>query len=142
MIPDFVPGYIPLDDNNSTNTDIDVSINSTVIPDFIPGFIPGLDFNSSTDPTCYNTIRGLSDNFLTQSEIVMQIFRNSGKDYNDFGRFNDCTANVDFKYYMATIMKKFPIPISFGLCLPKECSLADLDEFKPFLLKVVNAVLP
>ena len=30
-----------------------MSINSTVIPDFIPGFIPGLDFNSSTGSEGY-----------------------------------------------------------------------------------------
>ena len=43
---------------------------------------------------------------------------------------------------MATILNKFPIPMSLGICLPKECSLNDLDEFKPFLLKVINGVLP
>jgi hypothetical protein len=43
---------------------------------------------------------------------------------------------------MSTIMNKFPIPMSMGLCLPKECTLDDLQEFKPFLLKVVNGVLP
>ena len=32
--------------------------------------------------------------------------------------------------------------MSLGICLPKECSLTDLDEFKPFLLKVINGVLP
>ena len=72
----------------------------------------------------------------------MHIVRNSGKDYNDYGRYDDCVEEDGFNFYMATILHRFPIPMSTGLCLPKQCSLSDLEEFKPFLLKVVNGVLP
>lgn len=43
---------------------------------------------------------------------------------------------------MVTVLKKFPIPFTMGLCLPEQCQLADLDEFKPFLTKAINGALP
>ena len=43
---------------------------------------------------------------------------------------------------MITVLKKFPIPFTMGLCLPKECQIADLNEFKPFLTKAINNALP
>lgn len=47
-----------------------------------------------------------------------------------------------FNYFMITVLKKFPIPFTMGLCLPSECKLADLQEFKPFMTKAINAALP
>lgn len=43
---------------------------------------------------------------------------------------------------MITLLKKFPIPFTLGLCLPVECQLEDLEEFKPFLTKAINGALP
>ena len=60
----------------------------------------------------------LTNNFISQSDTVLHIFRNSGKDYNDFGRYEDCETVHNFNYYMATVLKKFPIPMALGLCLP------------------------
>jgi len=107
-----VPDFDENDPETEVTTDIpaETGINSTVIPDFVPGFIPEKNSttvtviakDNSTTPTpapavetesCYNTLKGLSNNFLSQGEIVLQIIRNSGKDYNDFGRFGDCTEN-------------------------------------------------
>ena len=84
----------------------------------------------------------LSNNFLTYNDTVLSIFRNSGKDYNDFGRFEDCKEIRHFNYYMLAILNKFPVPFGIGLCVPKECTIDDLNEFKPFLTKVVNSALP
>ena len=32
----------------------------------------------------------LTNNFMSYNDTVMHIFRNSGKDYNDYGRYEDC----------------------------------------------------
>jgi hypothetical protein len=45
-------------------------------------------------------------------------------------------------YYMLAILDKFPVPLAVGLCLPKECTLSDVEGFKPTLLKGIKAVLP
>ena len=71
---------------------------------------------------CYKTLKGLTNHFLSQSEMFMHVVRNSGKDYNDYGRYEDCMEKDDFKFYMATILQRFHIPMSIGLCLPKECT--------------------
>ena len=84
----------------------------------------------------------LSNNFLKYNDTVISIFRNSGKDYNDFGRFEDCKLIHHFNYFMLAILDKFPIPFGIGLCLPVQCTIDDLNEFKPFLTEAVNGVLP
>ena len=61
---------------------------------------------------------GVSNNFISQSDMAFHIFRNSGKDINDFGRYSECIENENFSYYMATVLEKFPVPMSMGLCLP------------------------
>ena len=45
-------------------------------------------------------------------------------------------------YFLVSILDKFPVPMAVGLCLPQECSLADVNEFKPTLLKAIQAALP
>ena len=45
-------------------------------------------------------------------------------------------------YYMLAILEKFPVPLAVGLCLPKECTLSDVEGFKPTLLKGIKSVLP
>lgn len=45
-------------------------------------------------------------------------------------------------YYLVTVLDKFPIPMAIGLCLPKECTLADVEGFKPTLLKGIQAAMP
>lgn len=85
----------------------------------------------------------LTNNFISESDTVLHMVRNSGKDYNDYGRYTDCLSIHDeFNYYIATVLYKFPIPLTLGLCLPKVCTISDLNEFKPFLLQAINAALP
>jgi len=91
---------------------------------------------------CVRTLVDLTNNFMSYNDIVMHIFRNSGKDYNDFGRFEDCQQIHEFNYFMVTVLKKFPIPFTMGLCLPKQCQVDDLNDFKPFLAKAINAAVP
>ena len=91
---------------------------------------------------CVRTLMDLTNNFLSYNNTLMHIFRNSGKDYNDFGRYEDCNEIHHFNYFMVTVLKKFPIPFTMGLCLPAECQLEDLNEFKPFMTKAINAALP
>jgi len=39
---------------------------------------------------CVSTLMDLTNNFMSYNDTVIHIFRNSGKDYNDFGRYEDC----------------------------------------------------
>lgn len=64
-------------------------------------------------------------NFLSQNETLYIMFRYSGKDYNDLGRYEDCNKNPDFNYILATIEKGLPVNINLGLCMPKECKAKD-----------------
>ena len=72
------------------------------------------------------------------------MFRNSGKDYNDFGRMDDCEADPQFDYLLGSVTtaKLFPIPVSMGLCLPTVCNEANLNEIKPYFMKAINNQLP
>ena len=60
----------------------------------------------------------LSNNFIKYNDTVLHIFRNSGKDYNDYGRYEDCINIHNFNYFMMIIKDRFPIPLTLGLCLP------------------------
>lgn len=91
---------------------------------------------------CTQVFMDLTNNFITYSDTVLHIFRNSGKDYNDFGRYQDCESIHHFNFYMATVLKRWPIPMVIGLCLPRECTIEDLNEFKPFLVSAVNGAVP
>jgi len=92
--------------------------------------------------SCVQVLMELSTNFIRNNDEFLHVFRNSGKDYNDYGRFSDCTEIHNFNYYIATVLHKFPIPFTLGMCLPAQCSMDDLNEFKPFLVKVVNSMIP
>lgn len=56
------------------------------------------------------------------------MYRNSGKDYNDLGRFEDCSNTDDeFRYILATIPDVFPVPMSLGICVPSVCTVQDFN---------------
>ena len=78
-----------------------------------------------------------SNYFLVNSDSVLHVIRNSGHDYNDFGRYQDCVELHKMNYYLVSVLDKFPVPMSMGLCLPRVCSIEDVENFKPFLLKGV-----
>jgi len=65
---------------------------------------------------------------------------NSGKDYNDFGRFEECDQTPDFNYLLAYVSNdsKLPIPVSLGLCVPSVCKQADMNDLKPYLVPALN----
>lgn len=55
------------------------------------------DFENQMDPIakdeaseCVSVLMDITNNFMSYNDTVMHIFRNSGKDYNDFGRYEDC----------------------------------------------------
>lgn len=55
------------------------------------------------------------------------MFRNSGKDYNDLGRYDDCSANTNYRYLLASISKGLPISMNLGLCVPSICTAKDFN---------------
>lgn len=75
-------------------------------------------------------------------DTIENIIRNSGKDYNDFGRYEDCLNITDYYYILVTMPKAFPIPISIGLCLPNKCTKKDVENFKPYMLDFINGAIP
>ena len=76
--------------------------------------VPEIDPNMA----CSDVLVELTNNFMKYSDTTLHIFRNSGKDYNDYGRYEDCTEIHNFNYFMATVLHKFPIPFTLGICLP------------------------
>ena len=70
------------------------------------------------------------------------IFELSGKDYNDYGRYEQCLNTEGLTYFLITIPKFWSIPISLGLCLPDVCRIDDLEDFKMSIVDSVNAAVP
>lgn len=75
---------------------------------------------------------------------MMQIFRNSGKDYNDFGRFKECQESEEFNYILAYLSPptQFTNPLAVGLCVPQACKVEDLNAFKQYIIPAVNSIIP
>jgi hypothetical protein len=70
-------------------------------------------------------------------------YRNSGKDYNDFGRFKDCKDHPDYQYFLITCKEdrcggKFPTSVSMGICAPADCSEEELRAIIPEVLPAIN----
>jgi len=83
----------------------------------------------------------MTNYFITNADIIKNMYHKSGKDYNDFGRYHECDASPDFNYLIAYVSseKKLPIPISLGLCVPTVCKIADLNELKPYIMSAINS---
>ena len=86
----------------------------------------------------------MTNEFITNKETIYKIYRNSGKDYNDFGKFDECEALADQNYMLATVDPKKGLsnPLSIGLCMPTVCREADLNAIKPYFMPVLNDYLP
>lgn len=99
------------------------------------------DTNSKIeDNACANTLRNYTSFFLANADPLLHIFRNSGKDYNDFGRYKDCITNPEqeMRYFLLAVLDKYPFPLSVGLCLPAVCELLDIEGFKSHLVSGLN----
>lgn len=92
--------------------------------------------------TCTRVLQNLTNYFLENDEVVAQIFRNSGKDYNDLGRYEDCLNLSGFRYILATVPKAFPIPMALGMCVPDVCTVQDFNGFKVYLVQAINLLIP
>lgn len=75
--------------------------------------------------------------------MILQIIRNSGRDYNDFGRFQDCLNLEGFDYLLAitSFSRAINNPLSIGFCVPNVCKETDLNSFKPYIIPAINTQL-
>ena len=77
-------------------------------------------------------------------ELFFNMYRYSGKDYNDFGRYKSCIKSADKYNYLLLKCKedrcsnRFPVDVSIGLCVPAQCSIADLQIILPYVLPYLN----
>ena len=46
--------------------------------------------NDQLEKDCYTLLQDLVNYFLKYNRTMLKIFRDSGRDYNDFGRYRDC----------------------------------------------------
>ena len=65
----------------------------------------------------------LTNYFLEYNQTLEVMYRNSGKDYNDLGRYDHCVSLPHYKYILATIPKALPISLNLGLCVPNNCTV-------------------
>lgn len=49
---------------------------------------------------------------------------------------------TDYYYVLVSVPKVFPIPMSLGVCSPKNCSIRDFNYFKPYMVKFINGAIP
>ena len=115
-------------------------------PDLLNTFISFQQTSETTTGTsCTDVLMMYSNHFISQADPVIHIIRNSGKDYNDYGRYRDCldTSHQQMNYFLVSILDRFPVPLSIGLCLPHPCSVEDLESSKPTLfLPFIQSTLP
>ena len=77
---------------------------------------------------------------------MAEVFRNSGKDYNDFGRYKQCKNKEGFVYYLLTCKddgkcsEKFLTTMSIGLCVPEQCAVEDIESILPEFLYMINSI--
>jgi hypothetical protein len=103
----------------------------------------GLVLTAGTDDTsCVRVLQNLTNYFLSNNDTVERIIRNSGKDYNDLGRYYDCIETKGFRYILATVPHALPIPVSVGMCVPQVCTVQDFNNFKVYLVQAANSILP
>jgi len=76
-----------------------------------------------TGTSCVHMLQNLTNYFLANNETVERILRNSGKDYNDLGRYYDCLNTTGFRYILASVPHALPIGISVGMCIPEVCTV-------------------
>jgi hypothetical protein len=84
----------------------------------------------------------MSNYFLSYGDDIMRMFRLSGKDYNDLGRYQDCLELEGYHYVLGSVENKFPIPLTLGMCVPIECSSTEFYTFSPWIVKAVNRAIP
>lgn len=87
-----------------------------------------------TGTSCVHVLQNLTNYFLVNNETVERIIRNSGKDYNDLGRYYDCLNATGFRYILATVPRALPIGISVGMCVPEVCTVQDFNNFKSYIV--------
>ena len=89
---------------------------------------------------CITLLQDYCNNFITNMESLYKIYRNSGKDYNDYGRFEECELSPDQNYLLITVdpNRKLSNPLSIGLCMPTVCKEADLNAIKPYFMPIIN----
>ena len=92
--------------------------------------------------SCLHLLQNLTNYFLENNRTVERILRNSGKDYNDLGRYEDCYSTDGFRYILATVPRAFPIPMSVGLCVPDACTVQDFNNFKGYMVDAINSLIP
>jgi hypothetical protein len=48
---------------------------------------------------------------VENNDTLFMMYRNSGKDYNDYGRFEDCENHENYTYILGQVNGVFPIPM-------------------------------
>lgn len=79
---------------------------------------------------------------MSNNDTLYTIYINSGKDYNDLGRFSDCKELKGFNYILASVPHVFPIPIALGICVPSVCNVPDFINYQPYIVAAINSIIP
>jgi len=90
--------------------------------------------------TCINRLQTIVNQFEENSMLIARMVYNSGKDVNDLGRYFSCRDTDDTRYIVFSL-NGLPVGIYLGICGPVECTDADYNSMKPYLLDVGNTVL-
>ena len=78
---------------------------------------------------CIDLLKDLVAHFMTHQGVLSTIARNSGQDYNDFGRYADCNKQAGTNYILATVThEELTVPVAFGLCFPEQCEVSDFND--------------
>ena len=92
----------------------------TVLIFILTCFLTLIKSETQKDEDCITYLQSLTNYFLTNAPVIETMYSNSGKDYNDFGRFKACENTENYNYLLAQVVgaTKLPIPMAIGLCMP------------------------
>ena len=69
----------------------------------------------------------------------LKLLAYSGKGINDLGSYNGCKNEKGF-YYLFVTMALPVLPVSLGICLPRECSFGLIQSKKPFIVELISKI--
>lgn len=90
---------------------------------------------------CVTTIGKALSQFYTNPTLGNILF-NSGLVVNKFGRYLQCKSLKDFYYLTVALKYNAAMVMRINLCLPQNCSLSYMAQFRPAIANFLKPYLP
>ncbi len=89
---------------------------------------------------CIARLGHIANHFLTDPAVSL-FLQYSGKQINDVGGYDECDQTESSYFLVMAIMFSPSTGYRFGFCVPKECSVPDLQAAKPDIAAFLSSAL-